>query len=193
MNTIFAWLAAGLLAGMSAPAWADEDGHREHGAHVHGVANLDLAVDGNEIAAALTAPAMNIVGFEHAPRNDDQHRAVDQAAAWLKDGTQWLVPSASAACRLETARVASGLLDMDDPDEHDDDSHDHDGHVDDVHSEFQVHLAYHCANPDELRRVEIRLFEQFPGMERIQLQAITDIRQTGGALTAGDAVINLAE
>ncbi len=192
MNTIFAWLATGLLAGMSAPAWADEDGHREHGAHVHGVANLDLAVDANEIMAALKAPAMNIVGFEHAPRNDDQHRAVDQAAAWLKDGTQWLIPSSAAACRLESARVASGLLDTDDPDGHDDDSHDHDNN-DDVHSEFQVQLAFHCANPDELRSVEIRLFEQFPGMERIQLQAITDTRQIGGALTAGNAVINLAE
>jgi hypothetical protein len=198
MNTIFAWLAAGLLTGLSGPAWADEDGHREHGAHVHGVANLDLALDSNQLQAALTAPAMNIVGFEHPPRNDEQHRAVDEAAVWLKDGANWLIPSADAACRLETAGVASGLLDTDDGDGHDDDSHDHDSHDpeshdDEVHSEFHVQLAFHCADPGKLRSVEIRLFERFAGMERIQLQAITDTRQIGGVLTAGDAVINLAE
>lgn len=193
MNTIFAWLAAGLLAGLSGPVSADEDGHREHGAHVHGVANLDLALDSNQLQAALTAPAMNIVGFEHPPRNEEQHRAVEEAAVWLKDGAQWLILSADAACRLETARVASGLLDTDDGDGHDDDSHDPDSHDDEVHSEFDVHLAFHCANPGELGSVEVRLFERFPGMERIQLQAITDTRQIGGVLTAGDAVINLAE
>lgn len=188
MNKIFAWLAAGLLAGLSGPSWADDTEHREHGAHLHGEASLDLALESNQLLAELRAPAMNIVGFEHAPRNDEQHRAVEQAAAWLKNGDQWLALPAAAACRLETSRVASSLLDTGDAD-----SHDHESHDDEVHSEFDVHLAFYCANPGELRRVEIRLFEQFPGMERIQLQAITETRQIGGALTAGDAVINLAE
>ncbi|MDZ7842777.1 MAG: DUF2796 domain-containing protein [Gammaproteobacteria bacterium] len=197
MNKIVAWLAAGLLSGCFGVGWAHEaeheEEHREHDAHVHGVANLDLAVESNQLMAELRAPAMNIVGFEHAPRNDEQRRAVEQAAAWLKDGEQWLILPAAAACRPEASRVASSLLDTGDADSHDHDSHDHDSHDDDVHSELHVHLAFHCASPDELRRVEIRLFEQFPGMERIDLQAVTAIRQIGGALTAGDAVINLAE
>lgn len=204
MNQRTSGLAAAIVAALSGHAWASESEHREHDAHVHGVASLNLAVEASEVIAELQAPAMNIVGFEHAPRNEQQHQAVKQAAASLKQGESWLILPAGAGCRLEAARVESSLLDDeqsaggdheashdDDHDGHDDNSHDEDH--DEVHSEFHVSLVFHCDDPGVIDAVQVGLFDEFPGMEKIELQAITQTRQIGGNLTPGNAVINLSE
>lgn len=181
------WVAAGIVAALTGHTRASESEHREHAAHVHGVASLNLAVEASEIVAELQAPAMNIVGFEHAPRNEQQHQAVERAADSLKQGETWLILPAGAGCGLESGRVESSLLDA---------QADHDGHDDsheEVHSEFHVKLVFHCDAPGAIDAVQVRLFDDFPGMEKIELQAITETRQIGGDLTPGNAVITLSE
>ncbi len=42
--------------------------HREHGAHEHGIATLDITVDGKSIDLDFESPAVNIIGFEHEAR-----------------------------------------------------------------------------------------------------------------------------
>jgi Protein of unknown function (DUF2796) len=64
MKTVTLCILALFPAGI---ALADEAEHREHGPHVHGVAQLNVALDGNVLWIELNSPAMNIVGFEHAP------------------------------------------------------------------------------------------------------------------------------
>ena len=46
--------------------------HHHHDAHVHGVAHLNVALEGNDLYIELTSPAANIVGFEHDPRTQNQ-------------------------------------------------------------------------------------------------------------------------
>lgn len=58
-------LATSLLLATSAGAAAGE--HREHGAHEHGVAQLNLVLEGEKLLIELASPGVNIVGFEHAP------------------------------------------------------------------------------------------------------------------------------
>jgi Protein of unknown function (DUF2796) len=70
----------------AAIALADEAEHREHGPHVHGMAELNVALDGNVLWIELNSPAMNIVGFEHAPQSAEQKAAVHDATETLKDG-----------------------------------------------------------------------------------------------------------
>jgi len=45
-------------------------------AHEHGSARLDVAVDGDRLHIALQSPLDNLVGFEHAPRNERQRTAL---------------------------------------------------------------------------------------------------------------------
>ena len=40
-----------------------------HGAHVHGVANLNMAFAGGALEMEFESPAMSILGFEHRPKN----------------------------------------------------------------------------------------------------------------------------
>jgi len=52
-------------------------------AHVHGVAKMDLAVDGNKLTLSMEMPLDNLVGFEHLPKTDKQKAALAEAMATL--------------------------------------------------------------------------------------------------------------
>ena len=64
----------------------DDKEHRQHDSHVHGIASMNLALEGDEVHIELDSPAANIVGFEHAPSSKADHAAVDKAVAMLNDG-----------------------------------------------------------------------------------------------------------
>ena len=105
---------------------ASEDGHREHGAHEHGRGTLDVAVEGEELVVELRMPAVNVVGFEHAPGTDAEREAVRQALARFKDPAAVLVPSPDAECEPE--RVETGFPGMGPGgprEHHDEDEHEH--------------------------------------------------------------------
>lgn len=202
MHAASRFLIAAILAGVTSHTWADDDEpYRQHDAHVHGVASLDIAFEGGGIVAELTSPAMNIVGFEHAPRTAEHHELLDSAAASLAAAESWLILPPAAGCRIESADVESSLLEDDEsagPDqdgthEHHAHDEDHEEHHDQVHSQFRVRHRFQCDNPDGIQSVTVRLFDEFPGMERIQLQVLTDTRQIGGALLPDDNVIDLTE
>lgn len=201
MRTFTVVVAAWALAGPLAFASSEEAEHREHDAHVHGVATMNIAVEDHEVAVELETPAMNILGFEHHPRSEADHQAVKDAVASLRRGEEWLILTPAAGCRLKTARVESALLDSAEHEEHEEpgdheeheDEHAHDENHDDTHSEFHVSYVFHCDNPGELNTVQANWFESFPGTERIELQAVTESRQVGGELTPDQTVIKLKE
>lgn len=201
MHTLMIVFAASALVGLPVLASSAEDERREHDAHVHGVAAMNLAVEDHEVAVELETPAMNILGFEHHPRDEAEHQAVKDAVASLRRGEEWLMLTPAARCRLETARVESALLESAGHEEHEEhgdheeheDEHAQDENHDDTHSEFHVSYVFHCDNPGELNTVQVNWFEGFPGMGKIELQAATQSRQVGGELTPDQTVIKLKE
>jgi hypothetical protein len=58
--------------------------HRRHEAHEHGVAHLNVAVEGSDLIIELFSPAANIVGFEHHPRTQAQKDQVKEARKKLE-------------------------------------------------------------------------------------------------------------
>ena len=68
---IFISLAWAAVTGGSAMA-------HEPGAHVHGVATLQVTQDQDTLSIDLDSPLDNLLGFEHAPRTDKQKQAVQQ-------------------------------------------------------------------------------------------------------------------
>jgi len=59
-------LAVGIAIGLAAPI-CEAQATRSHGAHVHGMARLDLAWEGAQVQIRLETPLANLVGFEHRP------------------------------------------------------------------------------------------------------------------------------
>jgi len=52
--------------------------------HVHGEAELYIAIEGNKVLLELESPADNILGFEHQPSTPQQEKQVADAMAELK-------------------------------------------------------------------------------------------------------------
>lgn len=86
------------------------DEHRQHDSHMHGIATINMALEGDEVHIELDSPAVNIVGFEHAPSSDADHAALEKAVALLKDGDKLFEFNESAECKLEKAEVESVML-----------------------------------------------------------------------------------
>jgi hypothetical protein len=176
----------------SAPLAAEEHHHREHGAHEHGVAQLNVALEGNTLEIELESPAVNIVGFEHAPRDQAERQAVRSAMETLRNGPGVFALPASAACKLADVEVESALLEEarehGHAAEHHATAHTHDG---EAHADFRVHYRFHCATPDGLRYIDVQLFKLFPATEELDAQVVTPRGQRAVELNAGAARLAL--
>ncbi len=114
-----------------------------HGAHVHGVAELTMAMEAGQLEIMLTSPAQSVVGFEYRAKTPEQVAAVDAAEAALRDADS-LFRFSGTSCALSQAEVnVSGLLpaeqDAHGHEEHHDSDHHDDGHKDDTHEEEHHH------------------------------------------------------
>ncbi|MGL6261337.1 ZrgA family zinc uptake protein, partial [Vibrio sp. WXL210] len=115
------------------PVLADSE-FRQHGSHVHGEVELNVAQDANELLIEIVAPGADVVGFEHAPKTEQEEAALKQAIAKLEQPTSLFTLTANANCSVEHVSVTHTLgedsLDHHDHghDEHKHDDHDHDEH-----------------------------------------------------------------
>ncbi len=158
--------------------WA---GDPHHDAHAHGSAELNVVRDGGELYVELISPAVNIVGFEHAPSSDAEKRSVATAAAVLRDGDRLLGFDVTAGCRMQDAELSSVLLAEVASTRGRYEQHDHDAHA--GHADIAVDYHFVCTNPDQLRHIDVRLFDTFPGVERLHVQFVLGNRQGAAELT----------
>ena len=79
-------------------------------------------------------------------------------------------------------------------DGHDEHGHDEHGHTeekaDSTHSEFHAHYHYEC-DGSPITEIGVRLFEHWPRIEEIRVQALTPTGQFGAVTKAKDPVIRL--
>lgn len=183
--------------------------HRQHDAHVHGIAALNLALEGEEVHIELDSPAANIVGFEHAPSSEADHAALDKAVAALKNGDQLFRFNNEAGCRMEKAMVTSTLLKeehddhgdkhSDDHDheekgehgheKHDHEEHGHEEHEGETHSDIEAVYHFECDQPGKLAQLTVELFEAFPATEELNVQYVIESKQGARELTAKNHVV----
>ncbi|MCI4661212.1 MAG: DUF2796 domain-containing protein [Neomegalonema sp.] len=142
----FPAIALSLMAGvMALPALAEQHGEmRGLGAHEHGHAQLNIALDGPMVSMELIAPGADIVGFEHDASSDADKAAIEQAKAVLADPVSVFGLPEAAQCLVQSAHVeleTEGAEGHDDHDAHDD--HDHEKHEHEEHDhEEHAHEAH---------------------------------------------------
>ncbi|SDS81946.1 Protein of unknown function [Halopseudomonas sabulinigri] len=173
----------------------EHDEHASLGAHEHGVASLNLAIEGAQVQLELDSPAMNLLGFEHAAHSPDDIAKVKAVQAQLQQADQLFRFPAAADCTLASADLDSPLFATQHDAEHEHEDHDHDGaHDHDEepahhHADIEASYTFNCAEPDQLTHLELPLFAVYPGLERINLQGITPKGQMGAELTAERATV----
>jgi hypothetical protein len=193
MKTYFSvTLGGGLCLALSLPVTTvmadhmkeDQHEHREHGAHEHGVAQLNVGLENGILQIDLETPAMNIVGFEHAAASAQEHQQLQEAVAILRAADRVFAIPPAAGCAVQEVTVESSLLAKE--------AHKHSEARSDTHEEhadFDVSYRYACKNTKALSHLDVQLFSLFPGMHEIAVQLITENRQ--GAQELGPQSVRL--
>lgn len=75
---------ATLLLSLSLAAWPVLASDNP-GAHQHGHADLQMAIDNERVDLLLLSPAYNLIGFEHKPRTDEQQQRVNDTEQWASE------------------------------------------------------------------------------------------------------------
>src|SRR5690606_8831108 len=158
-------------------------------AHVHGIATVNIAVEGGTLVVVLETPAANVTGFEHVPSSDAARELVARVATRLGTGEAF-TPDPRAGCELQSAEVDSALLDA--PEHrhgHDDHAHDDDQGAD-AHADFEAILSWNCTRPEVLAAVRINLFEMFDGFDTITVNVAAPSGQSRTEATAGSPSVS---
>lgn len=152
-----------------AVAYAHADDH-EHdhahgtlGAHEHGVAKLNAALDGNTLELELDSPAMNLVGFEHAVSSAADKAKVAAVRQQLEQPLKLFGLPAAAGCKEDQQALESPLFGDTAKAESDGDEHEH-SHP---HSDIGAHYQLTCASPEKLAQLDLApLFKAFPATQK---------------------------
>lgn len=164
---------------------AHEHEHESLGAHEHGVARLNAALDGNALELELESPAMNLVGFEHTASSDADKARVAAVRAELESPLELFALPAAAGCKLASQELESPLFDADEYHGEHAEDHDHE------HSEVHAHYRFECSTPDALKSLDLAgLFKRFPVTEKIQVQLIGPNGQQGAELSQSNASLS---
>jgi hypothetical protein len=183
MRHLLLALPFALLPGFVLAAETHDHGHHhaQHDsldAHEHGAAELDVALDSSTLEIELRSPAMNLVGFEHAPSSEADNRKIADARKQLEQPDTLFMLSAAAGCVLAETELESPLFEYG--------AHGHEEDHDYDHSEIHARYRFDCATPQALTGVDLQgLFKAFPGTEEIQAQLIGPNGQRGAQLSAG--------
>lgn len=142
------------------------------GPHEHGVATMSAVLEGGQLQIELRIPARDVVGFERAPRNDQERKRIAEARDKLTDGAALIAPTTAARCAAaRPAEVKSELLNATAPASagH---RHGHGSKDDDDHADFHATYSFTCADPAALAALEQTLFKSFPRLKQIRVEAV---------------------
>ena len=176
-------------------------------AHVHGLSQLTIAVEGEKVELEFSSPAMNLVGFEHKATSKKDIAAVKQAVSILRQ-PEMLFSLSEAQCKPVYTNVdISSLIEHDDDhdghkghDEHKDhkDHDDHKGHDDhkahdehETHSEIVANYSFECKDSSALSSIKVSLFESFAGIYKIQTMWVTPSKQGSAKLKGENSIVFL--
>ncbi|CAN5771257.1 DUF2796 domain-containing protein [soil metagenome] len=180
----------------------------QEGAHEHGVARVDLAVDGDLATVVFRAPAAEVYGFERAPVSDEQR---ERRRAGLEDVEarmgEALLFDPALGCEVE---IRERGWQMEEGGPVSEDRHDHDhGHDDDHnqqdhtqqdhtppsngdggHLDVEAVFDVRCQAPLPGTRLRLAVGEVFPGIVDVDLQVVSG-RTFGGRYGASGAEVEL--
>ncbi|MDR2905126.1 MAG: DUF2796 domain-containing protein [Helicobacteraceae bacterium] len=141
---------------------ADKD-HKNHAAHEHGKATLNVAAEDSNVNAILESPLANFISFESEPKTQAEKDEFAKMEAAMKNGDFFVFPAA-AKCKLGEASVNADFGD---------------------HGDLEASFDFVCENPDKLSGMKVELFKIFPNLGEIEASIVTKAKgQKAAKLTA---------
>lgn len=135
--------------------------------HEHGVVKVDVAVDGGMLTVGVEMPMDSLLGFERAPRNDAERKAATEALVKMRDGAALIKPIAAAQCKLDKAEVEAPVLEA--PPKP---AAGAKPAAQDEHADVDATYTFQCAQPAQLKAVDLHFFDAFRRVQRVEVQAV---------------------
>lgn len=174
-----------IAAGAVVPAVLAAD---NPGAHEHGHARLQMAVENNRVDLMFNSPAYNLAGFEHEARTEAEKNQLAEIHRWLE--TTPLVNIQAANCRVNSATVQLGgnMKAAHGNDHHDhrhEDSHGHHEHDNEgaTHREFNVSQQLQCDRIGTGDEFTSPLMKRFQNLEELNVEWVGPSGQGSARLT----------
>lgn len=151
-----------------------------HGKHVHGEAEMNVVLDGNELIVEVHGPLDGFLGFEHMPKNETQKKALLDMTGILQQGGTLFSMNPEAACSYTSGavRIRQGKKVFDPAMLQTFSSAKKGGHLN-----LDASYSFTCKNPDSLRIVTVQLFERFNRLQKLETKAVLPKRQAAAVLT----------
>jgi Protein of unknown function (DUF2796) len=148
--------------GKSSPSGAKR--RHQHGAHVHGTAKLNIAVEENTATVEFEAPAESIIGFEHKAKTAADQRKQATALDLLKNNIGgMLIFESGLGCRLSPTS-----LDV--------------VQQSDEHAEVHGVFAVACDSPLAGSKLRFAFTKTFPAMRTVNVQVVAATQQVGATI-----------
>jgi hypothetical protein len=183
----------GLTMGMScAVALAAEKRHSE--AHVHGVAEINIAVEGSKADVEFRAPAESVMGFEHEARSESDKKKHDAALRTVQTKmNQMVLFDPKLSCKFSEAKTTVVQ-------EKEERSEGSPGQTAQEpkgqkkageHREVRATSSVTCDKPLIGSRVTFGVTRIFPELHEIKVQVLSDIKQSGATIKKDQGDVRL--
>lgn len=124
-------------------------------AHVHGSAQINIALEGLKGEVEFEAPAAGVVGFEHEAKTAAQKKAVNDALATLRSrGAELVIFPAASGCKLTPKEVELHRESA-------------------QHAEVHAHYDLVCSKP-LAGSIQFGATKLFPGTVEVKVQFVSD-------------------
>ncbi|MDL2336832.1 MAG: DUF2796 domain-containing protein [Pseudomonadota bacterium] len=132
--------------------------------HVHGVAELNVAVEPGRITLQIETPLDSLLGFERAPRGVAETRVAETTIAALKAADALFKFTPAAGCTSASVELSSAALKLGTPDP----AEQHEGHAD-----LDATYVFKCADAAKATEVDVGLFDAFIRMQSLKVEVVT--------------------
>ena len=156
--------------------------------HVHGNAELNVVLMGQQLQVEFVSPAINLLGFERPPNTDEETATLNNTIEQLQRGG-WLIEAFPTTCQLSTEEFEAPVYDEHESSEHD---HEHESseHHAEAHSSFRVTYLYDCDSAPK-KQLKMLAFDHYSGIETLTVQWIADQKQGYARLNKDNPVLDL--
>jgi hypothetical protein len=175
-------LAVVLLLGSMVSGWVFA-----HGKHVHGETEMEVVMDGNELEIDISGPLTNFLGFEHAPKDNRQKKALVDMTDDLREGDRLFEINPEAVCSFASSKV---LVKKGDRTAHPTMLHTLGAKKKDGHADIDATYAFSCKNPAEFKSIKIKFFGRFPGLTKLDVRVVLPKKQMAAELTPQNPLLS---
>lgn len=158
---------------------------RHHEAHVHGVAEVNIAIDGSKADVEFRAPAESVMGFEHEAKSESDKKKRDAALRTVQTKmNQMVVFDPKLSCKFSEVKTAI-VEEKGEPGKTQSDKSAH-GNKDQKktaeHREVRATFSAACDKTLAGSRVTFGVHKTFPAIGEIKVQVLGDAKQSGATI-----------